>query len=285
MVDRHKRQNIFLSSFSAIKRAVLLVAMVTALPNVPSVAAPDIADTPCDPKYYDSLEARAWLEAEREITQNQNLIYKPDSVLEYTCFDQFLTILKGASSSMFSDNPARWGKAEGDLDDAIEDLVEGALDSYLENNFDHSYLGGRQGGISAPGGAYTCDIMQKVWMKAKCMDFIPKNNDGFFTFEEYASANADKRKFPDECPWPGDIKQRWEDEIEIANNDIDNGWKEDNIITFFENLHPENCGDLTPIKTGIKVRRAQAPQEYNEKVCIAPGCYFKPGEGCTDDLN
>ena len=46
--------------------------------------------SPCDPQYMDALEARAWLEAEREISQNKNLIYKPDSVLEYTCFAGFL---------------------------------------------------------------------------------------------------------------------------------------------------------------------------------------------------
>src|ERR1044072_4359830 len=48
------------------------------------------ASTPCDPEYMDALEARAYLEAQREVAQNQNYILKPDSVLQYTCFDLFI---------------------------------------------------------------------------------------------------------------------------------------------------------------------------------------------------
>ncbi len=61
------------------------------------------AASPCDPNYYKSLEARAWLEAQREITQNQNLILKPDSVLEYTCFDKHLGVLAAQAPSLFSE--------------------------------------------------------------------------------------------------------------------------------------------------------------------------------------
>ena len=62
-----------LAVFSGVFFAALLCSSISYAQN-----------SPCDPDYYESLEARAWLEAQREITQNQNLIYKPDSALEYT---------------------------------------------------------------------------------------------------------------------------------------------------------------------------------------------------------
>ena len=35
----------------------------------------------CDPDFLEVMEARAWEEAQREITQNANIIARPDSVL------------------------------------------------------------------------------------------------------------------------------------------------------------------------------------------------------------
>lgn len=51
------------------------------------------ADEPCDPAYDRSLKAIGWLHGQREITQNQNLIFKPDSVFEYTCFKKLIDVL------------------------------------------------------------------------------------------------------------------------------------------------------------------------------------------------
>ena len=91
------------------------------------------AATPCDPDYYESLEARAWLEAQREITQNQNLIFKPDSVLEYTCFDNHLRELADHADEMFSET-TRWGGSvlttpvaqSRHMDNALDLLVSAA---------------------------------------------------------------------------------------------------------------------------------------------------------------
>src|SRR5690349_5990742 len=98
-------------------RKVLLAA--TACVAISGTAwAQSLPTTPCDPEYMDALEARAYLEAQREVAQNQNFILKPDSVLEYTCFDMFLGHFAadhnwGASAAncdqfMFSDS-CRWG--------------------------------------------------------------------------------------------------------------------------------------------------------------------------------
>lgn len=185
--------------------------------------------TPCDPEYMDALEARAWLEAQREISQNQNLIVKPDSVLEYTCFNRFLWEIGDHASQMFSET-TRWGPIPGlestTQDSALGELILGGLVSYIEQNFAHRFLGGRaltaeidyvpgtgtgdhilSTDPQAPGGyTYTCNRMRIVWDAAKCMNFFDRvaqdnnaaastpNQDGFYDFRWYQ--NNDPRQLP-----------------------------------------------------------------------------------------
>ena len=278
----------------------------------------------CDPQYFSSLKSRAWLEAQREITQNQNLIFKPDSVFEYTCFDRYLNELADHAKDMFSETQ-RWGPIPGiDLkstDRALQALVGQPLQTYLLQNFesdgngpvtdfdgDNTYdlLGGRSAGIDhtpedidgggfqpIPGSAgtiyvgadYSCDIMQRIWDEAKCMDFIQNaTHDGFFTFEEYrdyinpdTGDPGDHRFLPKECAHVA----RWEDQIKLAtvNGDPPDGtpWKEDLVQVYFDRLEPDSCFDVRAVPTGVTVFRAQQdPKEYEEYVCVAPGCYFQP---------
>lgn len=89
-----------------------------------------IADSTCDPSYMESLESRAWLEAQREITQNQNLIAKPDSVLAYSCFDQFAGVLGQAEeNSLFSGPNNKLGTAV-----AGESILKILLGEYGKDN-------------------------------------------------------------------------------------------------------------------------------------------------------
>jgi hypothetical protein len=58
----------------------------------------------CDTDFETVLEARATLEAMREVEIAQTLILKPDSVLEMSCFDDRLNELAAHADAMFSDN-------------------------------------------------------------------------------------------------------------------------------------------------------------------------------------
>lgn len=163
------------------------------------------ADSPCDASYFDSLKARAWMEAQREINQNANLIAKPDSVLEYTCFNKFLGVLAQEAPNLFSDNTGLGASETGTLADTVASIVGAAAGSYHSSNFDHAYIGGRaeedgddQGNVSA--GSYECEQMNLVWEAAKCMNFADKDHDGFFMFADYTS--EDYRKLPEECGAP-----------------------------------------------------------------------------------
>ncbi|MFK7838785.1 MAG: hypothetical protein AB8B83_00505 [Bdellovibrionales bacterium] len=58
----------------------------------------------CDPGFADVIEARSYMEASREIEMAQTLILKPDSVLEYSCFNNRLAELNAADNIMFTGN-------------------------------------------------------------------------------------------------------------------------------------------------------------------------------------
>ncbi len=59
----------------------------------------------CDLEFWDVLTEKAWLEGQKEITQNQNLIARPDSVLSMTCFDQYLNHLAWYGDNHFPSDP------------------------------------------------------------------------------------------------------------------------------------------------------------------------------------
>lgn len=252
-----------------------------------------IADTPCDDEYMKSLESRAWLEAQREITQNQNLIYKPDSVLAYTCFDKFANVTANMQSWKGFSETDRWGNVITPLttavDEALQPLVGSALLSYLNANFNNAYLSGRgpssYKSSSISGGSYSCSEMNSVWQTAKCYNFQTLPQDGFFTFEEHSQ--EDKRKLPTACTNP---TEAWNNNIQTAGLDPDTApsWPFDKVEVYYDKLKAENCSSSTPLPTGVTVtsNNPDLPASWDEKICIIPGCYFDPQGGqCTASGN
>lgn len=273
----------------------LFLAVMLCIPFTGASAQP-IAENPCDPKYFDSLEARAWLEAQREITQNQNLIFKPDSVLEYTCFDGYLKELADHADEMFSENFTRWGEILPitSMDNALQNLVVDAMNTYINENFEkpgYDLLGGRLNeeridhegpfNVVGIGGSYECDIMNRVWMEAKCMDFIDNTtHDGFYTFAEYIDFGEDHRFLPTVCqPFIADDWQRNLDTALIQP--AGTPWIEEIIHPYIEELTHDFCGDSIPLATGLKVRRPAGGAPYDEHACVPPGCHYVPGDGCV----
>lgn len=267
--------------------------LFTALTPHNACAAALFADDSCDPDYYESLRSRAWNEAQREVTQNQNLIFKPDSVLEYTCFDRHIRhmVQTTTDTPLFTADPRWTGAFTGTLDMAAA-LTPIALTNkaYNDSNFAQSYLGGRGTGSYVPDGApvlpgnYTCDVMARVWEQAKCMNFIQNPvNDGFFTFPEYWSS-ADKRFAPSGCPniVQTDILNNYSDAVIDASTP----WSEDRTTTYFTEIYPTSpgCGtSRSTINTGLKISRAEeTPYNYDERICLVPGCYYNPSSNTCE---
>lgn len=255
-----------------------------------SYAASVIATTPCDALYYESLSARAWLEAQREITQNQNIILKPDSVFEYTCFDRLVRELADHADEMLSETSSFGSPLSStSMDQALQNLVGTSLIAYINNNFSgYNLLGGHTAAAGIDhvpsaitgGPAYSCDIMERVWNAAKCINFVSNNTtDGFFTFAEYAGA-ADKRVLPTACT---PINANWTTNLNAA---LTSGpWTNDPVQTYFTLTEAQNCAGANcpcsgspPIPTGIQVKRSgYALNDYQEHICLQPGCRYHPG--------
>jgi hypothetical protein len=192
----------------------------------------NIAPQPCDTQYWKQMSARAWMEAEREIMQNQNLIFKPDSVLEYVCFDQFVSLTAHEAGKIFTHTNYFGAEiipttANEGLPKALEKVVYAALGQYIEGSFSHKFLGGRaehltignkDSQFSPPStpiiGGYTCNEMSNVWRAAKCSNFVDNaefdKSDGFYPFEGIKGHNGtpdvkgydtikETRLFPSSC--------------------------------------------------------------------------------------
>ncbi len=276
-----------------------LAALFAFLLLLPSVkAASLIPDSPCDALYYETLSARAWLEAQREITQNQNLILKPDSVFEYTCFDRLAYELADHADEMLSESGAYGSPFNPNtMDVALQNLVLNSLWSYHDANFGYyiGLLGGHTAataikhtpaatiGASSP---YSCDIMRRVWQAAKCINFVSDpNTDGFYRFEEYQN-DVDKRILPDACS-PLGLQPQWI--ANIATGLTTGPWTNDPVQSYLLETAPQDCslsavpaqcrcsGEAIP--TGVAVIRSGATAvTYDEHICIQPGCRYHPGD-------
>lgn len=193
MNERNKKLGLF-RHFAVMAAAVLVF---TTFSPQNAQAQPETA---CDPQYMDALESKAWLEVQREITQNKNLIFKPDSVLEYSCFDQLLARAALGEEESFSEDTTTFatGGAGGisavSTDNNIRATIHSAFDTYLENNFNHRYLNARAEGLAIynPSSAYAgldynCTEMADVWEAGRCLNFGDGDwNDYFYDFPWYS---------------------------------------------------------------------------------------------------
>lgn len=175
-----------------------LTVMTLAFVATPSFA--QIAPQTCDAGVWKTMEDRARLETEREIMQNQNLIFKADSVLTYTCFDSMAAHASENVGRLFT-HTTYWNGSEiirssgaNSMDNAISTSVLTAMNTYITSSFGHTLLGGRSTvatptvNTSATGTSYGCGQMSAVWAAAKCMNFMhttrDANNDGFYPFKD-----------------------------------------------------------------------------------------------------
>ncbi len=260
---------VLLESFMINRRSMKLLLAGLVFLNAPlmAIAAPPApADSSCDTSYYETLESRAWLEAEREITQNQNIISKPDSVLRYSCFDGALSHYESKASGMFSEGV--------DLSAALD-----AADDFVAGNFSDVHgktIGGRASVSSGLDG--NCSAMSQIWEDAQCANFADQpDSDAFFTLAEYV-ADADKR-FEASCSKPSG----WNDESE-ALKDANTPWTEDLVDTFSEELSADtSCSASKLIETGLTTLYTPLNATVDVKICLVQGCVYEPTSETTGD--
>lgn len=238
-------------------------------------------DPLCDVGLLDQMNQRGRLHTQLDTASAKNLIYKPDSVLEYTCFDKFVT--------MVNDKAPYYMNREYN-----ETVVQPGLRDYLSANFGHSYLGGRTPAESAPAETastdYTCDAMGKVWQTARCLNYgMLSPQDDFFDLASFIGAE-DIRKLPSPaCTAPdgaqfgivpikgtaistlGSVAGGPAPRPDTTSGGSGGGSSGGSGV---------DCG--TPIPTGnrVTIPSTQAgdtrPETYNEKICPNPACNYVP---------
>ncbi len=291
----------------------LVVLTIAILAITPQIVKAQPA-TACDPEYMDALESKAYLEVQREITQNKNLIFKPDSVLEYTCFNRFVReVARGDGAGLFSETDQLGDTPvdDDDLGDHLGAVVGASISAYIAGNFEHTFLNERSSlnydEDDVDNGSYNCSMMRQVWAEARCMNFLDEaDRDSFFDFAWYES-NDPRVAMPGiaECTPPGAIADMRSEAYAKESNGgnmalfsitggeerasgIGNGdpYKDDPIITHLDKIMPPgvagaSCGHAVP--TGIVVD-IPSGSKYCECVCTNPSCTYSGGgesDPCT----
>ena len=133
----------------------------------------------CDGNFMNQIHSQAFMNASREVIMSEQLIHKPDSVLEYTCFDQWASMAAEHAGPIFSestfwenheictstgDSTASAGRPpscassgqntvapysitinvvypDTTQDDSLRLLIDDALQAYIDSNFSHTFLG------------------------------------------------------------------------------------------------------------------------------------------------
>ncbi len=249
-----------------------------------------VSQDTCNGAVLDAMKARAWMESQQEIEQNQALVFKPDSVFEYTCLDQIVGITGEHVAPIFSEN-TYWGSIHDSAhtDRALNEAVLSSLRSWLEKNFSHTFLGGRTGINDRPaldykpistggGGTYVCDSMKQVWAVAKCWNFGTDPKDQTFLSFDQIGPFGDPRTLPEPCEsanvWSSGIQSIWR-----QNPAWFKDYSKNNADTFAlvgPRIRPGECGE--PLKTGVTVKM-EGTEDFPDAVCSNPGCTYD-GEAC-----
>ncbi len=295
--------------------ALILGFAALVAPSDRACAGPIAAQT-CDTEVWRTMATRARMETEREIMQNQNLIFKPDSILAYTCFDSMAAHAAAQAGVLFthtaywSPMPIAWGAPYG-MDNAVNQTVLAAMRTYYDSNFPHEMLGGRGRELSLPrhqvtttpssNSTYACSMMGQVWATAKCMNFLHLNafaEDGFFPFinlqpiEGNAVAGyqaiTDTRNYPTPCTAPPFSDSTWVLQYRQSRNESAFG-AVDALYEFGsplretyagvrDRIQPGLCRESAPIPTGVTVILSpDARDPYQDGVCSNPGCTYRGG--------
>jgi hypothetical protein len=251
------------------------MALVFSAP--PVHAADDITEC-CDPAIWNAMKKKAELESHYETMVNESFVFKPDSVFDYSCFEMYVYDAAEYTGPIFSENQ-EWGPVPGhdlqSFDRWLQVAVMNPLATYLANNFNHAFLGGR-----APHVANSqCKVMDDVWHAAKCRNFLQDEIDGFFTFEELDQIVKDFRELPMPCNNPPD----WRALIK-ASYDYPEWWP-DYLMTTSQVymmvgklLQPGAC--TNPRSPAHVIVRSYPSGKYPDGICTNPGCVYN-GSRCV----
>lgn len=240
-------------------------------------SSPLYAQTACDPQFMDAIEARGFVESARENAQNQNLIYKPDGVFEYSCFRSHVPPVQSNAVSLF-----RAG--------SLNTVTVNPINTYTFANYNDVYLNSRyvDPGLAAPP-AGMCNAIASVWEAARCINFYNRTDlDAFFDLSHY-TANEPRQLPPSLGACPALPYSKINMALDIAYNNNTAIWTmppylQDATDYIADPVDPQTdmytpgvCQD--PIPTGMMVTDMNSPMgttPFEEKICANPACVYMP---------
>lgn len=228
----------------ALACAALLSLFVVSAPEGVRAA---VIDKACDPEFMDKLKERAWMEAQREIMNNQQMIAKPDSVLALSCYDSWMSSM---TSSFSKDNGSGLNSTKNQAN------------TYLQSSYNHSLGGGNQGGSNSS----NCGNIKSLWESAECKNLELSQ---ILTLKD-ASTN-DPRKQPKSCGNSGS----WDDPIKnLTTAGAGVGFDKMNLFTSIVAPLSETgtSGGSKKCAAGIPTGVFLGDDKNPEIVCPNPGC-------------
>lgn len=267
----------------------------------------DMTTNACDSEIFVVMRGRAAMEAQEDIITSEIVIHRPDSVLEYTCADQWIGYTAEKAGPLFSETnkwvnrtiPLSVGGSvmisvhldPTSLDQVLEDTVIKTIYDYVENQFPLDYLGDTATGMDSNisdtigGATYTCTMMKDIWQVAKCENFGDTDffvgAGPFYTYNELIPKTSDPRVQYNQCNDTG--LQQIDKDVMTNKNLQYHGYSA--AALYGKNIHdyvdPANCTGLEPIPTGVHVVQVkdyggsgEDITEYEEHFCANPGCYY-----------
>jgi hypothetical protein len=245
-------------------------------------------DPLCDVALYDQMVERARLQGQRETMTVENLVYKPDSILEYTCYPRFVDHIppniRYTSIFFESSGGAITYTVTNDFpSDPMFDLSRVPAENWMFSNFGHTFLGGRVplGAAAAipPAGNYVCDVMSAIWELARCQQFAPEEPQDGFNSMLTSMFTGEFRRYPTLCNAPYALSMGNVPVMPAAP-----------VFTSAAVL-PTDCG--VPVPTGQVITMPLDQKEiapgrpvtYNEKMCPNPTCTYIPTAPGPDSGN
>lgn len=249
--------------------------LTTLMRQTPSYA----ADVACDPQFMDAIEARGFAEAARENAQNQNLIFKPDGVFEYSCFRNHITAVQTNADLLFRST-------------SLSKPTTLPVEQYVYSNFGDVFLNSRytepDPPLPAPP-ADMCNAIASVWEISRCINFYNREDlDGFFDLTHYTT--KDPRTLPPKLGACSALPYASVNmAIDIAYNKRTPAWTmppylrddkdyiADPVDDLDEMYEAGVCGSAIP--TGMMVEdpnSSNGNEPFPEKTCSNPACVYAP---------
>lgn len=166
------------------------------------------AESTCSYDTWNILVNQGLIQAQRENIMNQRYITKPDSVLEYTCFDELLRVVGEDTGRIFSmsdfwvnkDTVLRNGSTvitlttslnSDSLLNALSAAVIQSLEAYVSMGFWHEYLASTSPDTTISDGP--CNAMAAVWSASQCQNIDGIGNEIYYPIHSIKPAE-DARK-------------------------------------------------------------------------------------------